>query len=97
TLAPRLDVPTSQHVELDGSAVSVVTGFRTTDATAVTGGEGIDYSEWRLDARTGRLLGSPTATLPQHIPDEISATVHDPASGWTVTQRLERTPQGGCF
>ncbi|WP_374970093.1 hypothetical protein [Terrabacter sp. BE26] len=98
TLAPRLDAPTSQHVELDGSTVSVVTGFHSTDAPAVTGGEGIDYVGWRLDARTGRPVGSPSATVPQHPRgDEILATVRDPASGWIVTQRLEHTPRGGCF
>ena len=97
TLAPRLDDPTYQHLELDGSTVSVVTGFRSSDARSVTGGEGIDYVGWRLDPRTGRMVGSATATAPQHHPDDISATVRDPASRWTVTQRLERTPRGGCF
>jgi len=99
TLAPRPDDPTSQHVELDGTAVSVVTGFRTTDAPAVRGGEGITYLGWRLDARTGRTLGQPVTARPRKDAGRgaIAPTVRDPASGWSVTQRLEHTPRGGCF
>ncbi|WP_076258357.1 hypothetical protein [Intrasporangium flavum] len=98
TLPPRPDDPTYQHVELDGAVVAVVTGYRTTDAPAVTGGEGIDYLGWRVDARTGRTLGRPTQAKPaKGSGDEIAATVRDPSSGWSVTQRLERQPRGGCF
>ncbi|WP_323096751.1 hypothetical protein [Intrasporangium sp. YIM S08009] len=98
TLPPRPDDPVYQHVELDGTAVTVVTGYRTTDAPAVTGGEGIDYVGWRVDARTGRTIGQPTHSTPRKgSGDDIATTVRDPTSGWSVTQRLERQPRGGCF
>ncbi len=98
TLPPRPDEPVYQHVALDGTAVAVVTGYRTTEAPAVTGGEGIDYVGWRVGARAGRTLGEPTrARSVKGSGDEIATTVRDPASGWSVTQRLERQPRGGCF
>lgn len=97
TLPPRPNDPVYQQVRLDGTSVAVVTGYPTTDAPAVTG-EGIDYVGWRVDARTGRTLGPPTrAGADQGSADDVAATVRDPASGWSVTQRLERQPRGGCF
>jgi hypothetical protein len=65
----------------------------------VTGGAGIDYVGWRVDAATGRSLGSPTTRSqpPKGGADEVATTVHDPASGWSIIQRLERQPRGGCF
>lgn len=100
SLPTRPDAPAGLAVHLDGDRVGVEVWYPQTSAPAITG-EAVWVTErWSLDPRTGAVV-SPrtTVTGPRDDHRDVAATepLRDPASGWTVTQRLREPPHGGCF
>jgi hypothetical protein len=100
SLPTRPDAPAGVSVRLEGRDVQVEVWYPRTTAAAVTG-EAVWVTErWSLDARTGAVRSprttstGPRSTTRRAPPPTV---LHDPATGWTVTQGLRERPRGGCF
>ena len=100
SLPTRPDAPAGVSVRLVGRDVVVEVWYPRTTAAAVTG-EAVWVTErWSLDARTGAARSprtTSTGTRSTRHSTPSPTVLHDPATGWTVTQGLRERPRGGCF
>lgn len=98
SLPTRPALPDDLEIRLDGRTVTVTAWYRESSATNTIGTPVWTSERWSLDTHSGEQT-TPRSTARgarQNPGAEVAASVHDDASGWTVTQQLDEPPKISC-